>query len=85
MQIMATRSVQTLDVYKSVQVQTTSCDVGCNTMSEKGTNTNQPLSFLPIHSKYHPHAIIEYDDIDNLVYPNKTIISTKFSMMKNKD
>lgn len=74
MQIMVNRSVQTLDVYKSVQVQTTSCDVGCNTMSEKGTNTNQPVSFLPIRSKYHSHKIIEYEDIDNLLYQNITIL-----------
>jgi len=35
----ATQSVQTIDVYKSVQVQTKLCDVGSNTMSEKATNT----------------------------------------------
>lgn len=54
---MATRSVQTLDVYKSVQVQTMSWNVGCNTMSEKGTNTDQSVSYLSIHSKYKPYSI----------------------------
>lgn len=42
---MVNQSAQTLDVYKSVHVQTASNDVGCNTMSEKGTNTNMQLVF----------------------------------------
>lgn len=46
-----TRSVQTLDVYKTAQIQTDSCDVGCNTMSEKGTNTIESLTYLSVRSK----------------------------------
>jgi len=43
----ATQSAQTIDVYKSVQVQTKLCDVGSNTMSEKATNTNQSVCIPP--------------------------------------
>lgn len=47
---MATQSAQTLDVYKSVQVQTTaSIDVCTNTLSEKATNTNQQIYHLSIN------------------------------------
>lgn len=41
---MVTQSTQTLDVYKSVQLQIGIHDVGCNTTREKGTSTNQFMS-----------------------------------------
>lgn len=46
-----TRSAQTQDVYKTVHIQTDSCDVGSNTMSEKGTNTTQSLTYMSVHIK----------------------------------
>lgn len=70
---MATRSAQTIDVYKSIQVQTTSWNVGCNTTSEKGTNTDQPVSYISIHSKYKPYMMFKYDDIDFQI-PHQNIL-----------
>lgn len=46
-----TRSAQTQDVYKTVYVQTESRDVGSNTLSEKGTNTIQSLTYVSVRTK----------------------------------
>lgn len=55
---MATQSAQTLDVYKSVQVQTTvSIDVSTNTLSEKATNTKQQMYHLSIKVGYKAPAV----------------------------
>lgn len=58
---MSSRSAQTLDAYKSIQVQTAPRDVGCNTMREKGTNTNHTESALTVHSKHKPYTSFKSD------------------------
>lgn len=73
---MVTQSTQTQDVYKSVQLQTSSKhNVASNTMSEKGTSTSQSMAYLWfVHSEYNPNAAIKYGDIDDLVYWTRTIL-----------
>jgi len=63
----ATQSAQTVDVYKSVHVQTRLCDVGSNTTSEKATNTNQSVPQSSVRFKNKSYASAEYDDIYSLV------------------
>lgn len=72
----ATRSAQTVDVYKSVQVQTKLCDASSNTMSEKATNTNQSVPQSSIRFKNMPYAGVEFYDINSLVCSTTTIRST---------
>jgi len=79
-----TRSAQTMDVYKSVQVQTKLCDVGSNTMSEKATNTNQSVSYSSIRFKNKPYAALEYDDI-NIFKCSTTARFTNNCLTKFKD
>jgi len=81
----ATRSAQTVDVYKSVQVQTKLCDVGSNTMSEKATNTNQSVPQSSIRFKNMPYAGVEFYDINSLVCSNTTIRSAINCQTKFKD
>jgi len=78
-----TRSAQTIDVYKSVQVQTKLCDVGSNTMSEKATNTNQSVSHSSVRFKNKPYAALEYDDINS--FKCSTIRFTNNCLTKFKD
>lgn len=80
----ATRSAQTIDVYKSVQVQTKLCDVGSNTMSEKATNTNQSVSYSSVRFKNKLYADVEYD-INNLMRSTTTIRSTNNYQTNIKD
>lgn len=80
-----TRSAQTLDVYKSVQVQTKLCDVGSNTMSEKATNTNESVPQSSIRFKNMPYAGVEFYDINSLVCSTTTIRSTNNCQTKFKD
>lgn len=80
----ATQSAQTIDVYKSVQVQTKLCDVGSNTMSEKATNTNQSVSYSFVRFKNKFYAAVEYDDIDSLACSTTTIRSTNNCLTKFK-
>lgn len=81
----ATRSAQTLDVYKSVQVQTKLSDVGSNTMSEKATNTNESVLQSSIRFKNMPYASVEFYDINSLVCSTTTIRSTINCQTKFKD
>lgn len=80
----ATQSAQTIDVYKSVQVQTKLCDVGSNTMSEKATNTNQSVSHTSVRFKNKFYAAVEYDDVNSLGCLT-TIRSTNNCLTKMKD
>uniref|UniRef100_A0A2S2NHY0 Uncharacterized protein n=1 Tax=Schizaphis graminum TaxID=13262 RepID=A0A2S2NHY0_SCHGA len=81
----ATQSTQTVDVYKSVQVQTKICNVGSNTMSEKATNTNQLIPQSSVRFKNKFYASAEYDDIYSLVCSTKTIRSSNKCQTKFKD
>lgn len=58
---MSTQSAQTIDAYRSILVQTAPRDVGCNTMSEKGTNTDQLESYLSTQYKYKPCTVFKND------------------------
>jgi len=80
-----TQSAQTIDVYKSVQVQTKLCDVGSNTMSEKATNTNQSVAHSSIRFKNKPYAAVEYDDIKSFKCSTTTIRFTNNCLTKFKD
>lgn len=78
-------SAQTIDVYKSVQVQTKLCDVGSNTMSEKATNTDQSVFLSSVRFKNEPYAAVEYDDINSFKCSTTTIRFTNNCLTKFKD
>jgi len=80
----ATQSAQTIDVYKSVQVQTKLCDVGSNTMSEKATNTNQSVSYSSVRFKNKSYAAVEYDDLQ-FVCSNTTVRPSNNCLTKVKN
>jgi len=78
-------SAQTIDVYKSVQVQTKLCDVGSNTMSEKATNTDQSVFHSSVRFKNEPYAAVEYDNINSFKCLTTTIRFTNNCLTKFKD
>lgn len=78
-----TSSAKTMD--ETVQVPIELCDVGCNTMREKATNTNQLLFHSSERFRNKPYAAVEYDDIHRLVCSTTTIRSTNSCQTKIKN